>query len=113
MKNQHSPIILICSLYLICIGQICLAQNPEAYSDQAFEVLTEIFDYDKHEPLEAEVVQKLNFGVYTREKIVFSGNRNSCLHDNETTRKITTDKTFFYILFSAIVFSDLLAFSVV
>lgn len=45
--------------------------------DEAYRVLLEFFQYDKNVPLDARIVDTLDTPLYTREKIVFTGIRDS------------------------------------
>lgn len=77
---------MILSLVLIS-NSIAYAQTPaltqaddapsitEPIGEEAYWALVQFLDYDKGQPLNVRVVEKLNKKTYTREKIVFSGVR--------------------------------------
>jgi len=46
-------------------------------SEEAFQVVAQFFQYDKHVPLDAKVIGKDENEFYSREKIVFTGFRGS------------------------------------
>jgi dienelactone hydrolase len=53
------------------------ASHPSAFSDEAYEAILQFYQYDKEIPLEARVVEKDATPAYVREKVVFSGIRDS------------------------------------
>ena len=67
---------------------LCLTQNPVAAQEQkpvkmkpmgkeAFQVLTQFFQYDRGIPLDAAIVGTVEDSTYIREKIVFTGVHDS------------------------------------
>jgi dienelactone hydrolase len=81
---MRRPALLHKSSVLTCV--ILLAAYPlprpqeiqmKPVGAEAYRVLLEFFQYDKNVPLDARIVDTLDTPVYTREKIVFSGVRDS------------------------------------
>ncbi len=57
--------------------QATAAPHPGAMSQEAYEAILQFYEYDAEIPLEARVLERAEHPTYIREKIVFSGIRDS------------------------------------
>ena len=86
----HLPLLLV----ILCITQDPIAaqeQKPirmKPMGKEAFQVLTQFFEYDRGIPLDAAIVETVEDSAYIREKIVYTG-----VHDSRVPGYLAIPKT--------------------
>jgi dienelactone hydrolase len=63
--------VLLSSTFSVALAQDASATAPRPLGDEAYQLLTAFYEYDRAIPLEARVVEKRDLPNCTREKIVF------------------------------------------
>lgn len=82
MSKRYSLAICVFSIISFFHSNSLKAQNDSTSTmrpigSEAFQVMFQFFNYDQDIPLEATIVERMDEHEYVREKIVFSGPRNT------------------------------------